>query len=146
MVLAGLLLLAYREYVRHRVLPKLQANDRLLAFERAERRKPSAKRNRDPSQEVEPAETQQGNPLWARQTPDKAEEEKGNEPTGYDDPAPQQTSERMGRKLWRHMDQKLFSGKVHWLYGKKGSGRFWSESLLADFCCCTHWYVSSEGA
>jgi hypothetical protein len=180
MVLAGVLLLVYRQYIRHGVLPGLQQDKGLLAFEPAERRKRSTKgsaveltaltnpvhtypgeergghggasldnRERKAKKRIfkvkkgvaskEFTETQQANPLTHDKEPE-AKEEDG-------DPVIREASatahdRKISKKLWQHMDSKLFGGKVQ--LSKRGSARFWGKSLVGDFDTATDWIFLTE--
>jgi hypothetical protein len=45
-------------------------------------------------------------------------------------------------KLWKHMDGKLFGGKVQ--FSRRGSARFWCKSLVGDFDTPTDWIFLTE--
>jgi hypothetical protein len=195
MVLAGVLLLAYRQYVRHLVLPRLERDKGLLAFKPAKQRKRSTKGSAveltaptDPihtdeakgeegggrggaswdnrertaknmlykvkkgvalNDEIQQHKATQANPLTTGVThndmnedPEAKEEDEGPVLPVLNNrkaPAIAQDSE-----LWKHMDSKLFGGKIHSLYSKRGSARFWGKSLVSDFDMATDWIFLTE--
>jgi hypothetical protein len=71
------------------------------------------------------------NPLTHNEDPEAKEEDGGDgQEKDYD------------KKLWKHMDGKLFGGKVQ--FSKRGCARFWGKSLVGDFDTATNWIFLTE--